>query len=140
MIHSKQPRVLHSVSSGLQHVLLILGLTLSSLARHLLESRRRFPNLLRRSGVLFLQVLSTSIGWSPDQRLESSDIMGSPTTGAVTAVGVLFSIIAILSMAARVYSNRRYQKSIEIDDWLILPAFVSDTEAIIVLLLLTTPP
>lgn len=54
--------------------------------------------------------------------------MGSPTTGAVTAVGVLFSVIAIFCLGVRIYSNRRYQKSIELDDWLIAPAFVSSRE------------
>ncbi|KUI67900.1 hypothetical protein VM1G_03124 [Cytospora mali] len=44
--------------------------------------------------------------------------------GSETAIGVIFPVLAIASLIARAYSWKRYSPGIEIDDILVIPAFL----------------
>ncbi|PWY95511.1 hypothetical protein BO94DRAFT_619931 [Aspergillus sclerotioniger CBS 115572] len=43
-------------------------------------------------------------------------------TGSITAIGIIFSVLAIISFAIRASGWRRYPRNLEIDDILIIPA------------------
>ncbi|GAD97499.1 hypothetical protein MYCGRDRAFT_94394 [Paecilomyces variotii No. 5] len=42
--------------------------------------------------------------------------------GSVTAIGIIFPVLVIISLAIRSYGWRRYARNVEIDDFLIVPA------------------
>lgn len=44
---------------------------------------------------------------------------------SVSAIGIIFPVLAIISLAIRASGWRRYSRNIEIDDILIIPAAVS---------------
>lgn len=47
------------------------------------------------------------------------------TEGTITAIGILFPCLAVISFAVRLQAQRRYSKGIEIDGMLAIPAGVS---------------
>lgn len=51
--------------------------------------------------------------------------------GSVTAIGVIFPILATIAMTLRGQAWRLYSKTVQVDDVLIIPSFVSLAFALI---------
>lgn len=57
--------------------------------------------------------------------LGRSDNMTYIDPGSMTAIGVIFPVLTVLSLALRVYGWHRYPTKVEVDDILVIPAAVS---------------
>ena len=47
---------------------------------------------------------------------------------SVTAIGIIFPALVVISLAIRMYGWRKYPRKLEIDDILIIPAAVSPVQ------------